>query len=200
MPVRTVYLVRHGDTAANAATPGPERERGWKPYPLDDAGRREANRLATKLSRLGIKALVSSDLTRAKQTAEIIGDRLGMKPDFISALRTWNTGELAGQLKSKCEPEIARLVRNAPDRAPPGGESFNQFCGRIFKGLHEALEKHSADPVAIIIHARIERLIAGWKAAGSPKTHKIDPDVFLAKPEQPGHIEKWNVSRGQLSG
>lgn len=195
---RAVYLIRHGDTIDNAATPGPERERSWGNEPLHPMGVAEVRRTAKKLSRFGIKAIVSSDLKRAKQSAEIIGDWLGVTPTFDAKLRTWNTGELGGKLKSETEPEIAKLVRFSPDRVIAGGESFDQFCARVFEGLSEALAKNKRDPIAIIIHARIERLIEGWKAAGSKADHKIDVDVFLAKPEQPGHIELWHVNPSAL--
>lgn len=195
---RTVLLVRHADTAANESTPGPALERGWKPYGLDSIGRKEARKTAVKLARRGVKALVSSDLVRAKESARIIGDWLGIEPQFHSQLRTWNTGELAGKPKSEVEPQIAKLVRFAPERVIPGGESFDQFCRRVFAALADILATHSANPLAIIIHARIERLIEGWKAAGAKRDHAINVDVFLAKPEQPGHIETCQLDPATL--
>lgn len=195
MAGRTVYLVRHGDTDANASTPGPELERGWKSYPLDAQGRSEAKRIAAKLSKLGIKAVVSSDLPRAKQTADIICDWLGINPTFDSSLRTWNTGNCAGKLKKSVEPHIADLVRHHPDESCSGGESFDEFCNRIFKAVKEVLRSHTENPLAIIIHARVERLLA---ATDYLDHRKVDADKFLSKPEQPGHIEKWTPSlKGQ---
>lgn len=192
---RTVLLVRHGDTTANAGTPGPELERGWKPYPLDDAGRKEARKTAQKLVSRGVKVLISSDLERAKESAKIIGDLLGIEPQFHSQLRTWNTGELAGKPKSEVEPEIGKLVRFAPDRIIPGGESFDQFCRRIFAAMSDILATHSRDPIAVIIHGRIERLLEAWDGK---RDHKINTDTFLAKPEKPGHIEMWGVDPAAL--
>jgi len=198
MAPRLVYLVRHGDTVANETTAGPTRERGWKPYPLDPAGRKEARQIAVKLGRRGIKGLVSSDLERAKETADIIGDWLGITPAFHTQLRTWNTGDLAGKLKSEAEPVIARAVRFTPDEALPGGESFENFARRIFAALSDILATHSESPLAVIIHQRIERLIAGWKAAGAKRTHEIDADVFLQKGELPGHIEACQLNTSLL--
>ena len=187
--IRTVYLVRHGDTIDNAATPGPELERSWGDEPLHPMGRAEVRKSAKKLARFGIKAIISSDLKRAMESATIIGDWLGIAPQFHTQLRTWNTGELSGKLKKDTEPQIARLVRFAPDRIISGGESFDQFCRRVFAALSDILETHDRYPIAIIIHARVERLIAAWKAAGAKRSHALDVDVFLAKAERPGHIE-----------
>jgi probable phosphoglycerate mutase len=191
--VRTIYLVRYGDTSMNAATAGPERERGWSPVALDDMGRKEARRVAGELAGKGIKALVSSDLKRAKQSAGIIGDLLALEPDFVSQLRTWNLGKLTGKLQAETDLQVARLVRTAPDRAPPGGESFNASTRRIFAAIADVLAEHDG-AAAIIIHSRIERLLAAWKAAGRPRSHAIDADVFLAQGEEPGHIEICRVN------
>jgi broad specificity phosphatase PhoE len=190
--MRTVYLVRHGATAMNAETAGPARERGWCDVPLDAAGRAEARRVGKELVDLKVNVLVSSDLPRARQSARIIGDVIGVEPEFASQLRTWNTGDWHGDLKSEVEPRIARLVRSAPDRAPPGGESFNAFRRRIFAILADLLVKHDGR-LAVVIHSRIERLLEAWKAAGSKRTHAIDADVFLRQGERPGHVEPWRV-------
>jgi broad specificity phosphatase PhoE len=194
MAERTVYLVRHGCTSMNAASRGPERERGWSNVGLDDLGRKEARKLAGKLSKLGIRAIVASDLKRARQTAEIIGDWLGLSPVFNSGLRTWNTGSLEGDRKAKAEPVIRQLVRAYPDEAPKGGESFNAFCARVFGALDECLGRHTENPLAIVIHQRIERLIDAWKDEGYPRDHTVNVNVFLSKGEQPGHIEKWQIN------
>ena len=196
MAERTIYLVRHGDTAANAESAGPELERGWKPYPLDAEGRSEAKRIAEKLAKFGIKAIVSSDLPRAKQTADIIGDWIGIAPEFDRGLRTWNTGKCAGKTKKSVEPHIAHMVRHQPDEACSGGESFSQFCSRVSKAVKGILSSHTENPMAIIAHARVERLFA---ATGEFENRKVNADVFLAKPEQPGHIEKWTISPGARS-
>lgn len=190
--MRTVYLVRHGDTMDNAATPGPELERGWEPIGLADMGRKEVARTGRKLEGKGIKALISSDLPRAAQSARIVGAELDVEPEFHSQLRTWNLGELTGKPQAQADKVAAQLVRRAPDRVPPGGESFDQFRRRVFAGLSDVLANHPGT-IAVVIHANVERLIEAWKAAGSRPDHTIDADVFLAQAEQPGHIEAWRV-------
>ena len=195
--MRTLYLVRHGDTASNAATPGPELERGWSAVGLAALGRNEARRSAAKLEGKGIKVLVSSDLARAKQSAKIIGDVLGLEPVFASQLRTWNLGELTGKPQGEADKVAARLVRGAPDQVPPGGESFDQFRHRVFAALSDTLENHPGD-IAIVAHANVERLIAAWKADGASPTHAIDADTFLARPESPGHVEVLSLDPARL--
>lgn len=193
---RIVYLVRHGDTAMNAATPGPELERGWSDVPLHPMGRKEARRTAVKLARIGIKAIVSSDLKRGTQTAEIIGDWLGIAPDFHAQLRSWNFGQ-QGKPEGEADRVADRLARQ-PDCTPSGGESFDDFKRRIFAGLSDTLATHLRNPLAIIVHGRVERLIMAWKACGQKASHAVDVDVFLEKGEQPGHIEAWKVDPATL--
>jgi broad specificity phosphatase PhoE len=192
LPARTIYLVRHGDTSENAATPGPEIERGWDDVPLHPMGRKEARRIAIKLARLGIKAVISSDLRRGTQTADIVGDWLGIEPQVHSQLRTWNLGEVTGGPQKAADALAKRLVR-APSVVPPGGESFEQFKRRIFAAFADILATHAANPIAIIVHGKDDSLIRAWRAAGQKPDHAIDVDVFLRGPEDPGHIEEWAV-------
>lgn len=193
--MRTVYLVRHGCTRLNSNSDGPERERGWSDVSLDSAGRKEALKSAAKLSKLGVRAIVSSDLPRAKQTGDIISDYLGVPCEFYPVLRTWNTGYLAGRLKVKAEPVIRNLVR-MPEETPKDGESFSHFCDRIRSGLAGIFKTHTENPMAIVIHHRVERLI---EAAGDDWRH-IDSDVFLADGgEQPGQVKKWQINPSVLS-
>lgn len=195
MAGRTIYLVRHADTSMNASA-GAEKERGWSNVPLDAEGRSEAKRIASKLAKCGVKAIVSSDLPRAKQTADIASDWLGVSSTVDSGLRTWDTGKCAGQLKSKVEPHIIDLVRHHPNEACSGGESFDAFCRRIRKALVACIKGHTENPMAIIIHARVERLLA---ATDYLEDRKVNVDTFLSKPAAPGHIEKWTVNPGSLS-
>lgn len=195
MAGRTVYLVRHGCTSLNAESKGAEKERGWSDVALDAAGRKEAVRSAAKLSKLGIRAIMSSDLKRAVQTAVIISDYLGLKPEFQYGLRTWNTGYLAGRPKVKAEPVIRNLVR-MPDEAPKDGESFNHFCDRIRSCLADIFKTHTENPIAIVIHHRVERLIE----SSGDDWHHVNVDEFLADGgEQPGQVKKWQINPAVLS-
>jgi len=72
--VTTLLLVRHGETDWNAEG----RLQGHTDRPLNDYGRRQAKELADRLAGEGADAIYTSDLVRAKATAEIIGDRLGL--------------------------------------------------------------------------------------------------------------------------
>ena len=64
-----LILVRHGHTPLNGHGKD-ERLRAWLDIPLDDQGMREGEEIAEKLSHLDVTGIYSSDLRRARQTAE----------------------------------------------------------------------------------------------------------------------------------
>jgi broad specificity phosphatase PhoE len=196
---RTIYIVRHGATKFNAgASISVDRERGWSNVPLTEEGREEARKAGAQLKGKGLSAIVSSDLVRAKDTAQIIGKIIGLKPEFSFKLRPWNLGDLTGQDMKEAKPQIAASTRT-PDKAVAGGESFNAFKMRAFQGIDEAVRKHP-DPLLIVCHHRVERLISGWCKAGEPPSHAINLNTFLEDGDPPGGIIILHTSEAALGG
>jgi broad specificity phosphatase PhoE len=194
---RTIYVVRHGKTKFNGeAGISCDRERGWSDVPLTAEGREEARKAGAALKSKGLTAIVSSDLVRAKETAQIIGKIIGIKPEFSFKLRPWNLGDLTGMDMEKANPQIAAGTKS-PDKPVKGGESFNAFKTRAFQGLEEAVRKHS-DPLLIVCHHRLERLIAGWVKAGEPPSHAINLNTFLEQGDPPGGIIILHTSEAAL--
>ena len=79
----TLLLVRHGETDWNADG----RLQGHTDRPLSEFGRRQARQLAGDLEDEEFEALYASDLARARETAEIVGERLGLPVWFDRDLR-----------------------------------------------------------------------------------------------------------------
>jgi len=129
---RDLIFVRHGATALNLAG---IRCGGDLDVPLVEAGRRQAAAAAERIRALGIPVgvIVASDLRRTRETAEIIGRllrgvELMIEPAFAERrLGAWNMRSVADT-----EPAVAAGV------TPPGGESNDEFFGRI-AGAVEAL-------------------------------------------------------------
>ncbi len=106
-----LLLARHGTTDWNARNVW----QGHKDVPLNDLGRQQAHALAERLSREPIDALWTSDLSRARETAEIVGVRLGLTPHVTEGLREIHLGTWEGlsfpEIQER-EPEaVARLAR-----------------------------------------------------------------------------------------
>ncbi len=198
-----IYILRHGATKLNNQTDMSEdRIRGWTDVPLAEEGRKEAQAAALKLKAKGVDAIVASDLSRAKETAAIIGKILGVKPAVSRGLRPWNLGTFAGTSTKEALPKIAEYAQKRPDKSVPEGESFNAFKERAFAGLADAIESNQGKVLVIVTHHRNERLYEAWEKAGRPEDLSIDLPTFLQKGDPPGGIkelavgdvEKWQAS------
>lgn len=133
-----VLLARHGETDDNRP---PLRFQGWHDTPLNETGRRQAAELAERVSGEGIVALWSSDLSRARETAEIVGERIGLEVRLDPRLREGNRGRWEGRLFRDVagdEPELyAAWMRAGPHWRFPGGESLEEQQQRVAACLEE---------------------------------------------------------------
>ncbi len=136
--VPTVLLVRHGQTKLNSEQG--ERLRGWLDLPLTKQGKEDAAGAGEELKDYDVAELFSSDLRRARQTAKIIGDTIGVKPTANPKLRPWNVGNLAGKLVSDIREDMDYYQKH-PDKKVPGGESFESFYDRWEQELLALLRK-----------------------------------------------------------
>src|SRR5579885_891994 len=87
-----LYLVRHGQTAWNAQ----EKAQGHTDVPLDETGKIQAQRLAELLEGSRIDLILTSDLQRSKETAQVIADRFGAPLEATELLRERSFGEWEG--------------------------------------------------------------------------------------------------------
>jgi broad specificity phosphatase PhoE len=126
-------LVRHGATEWSAAG----RYAGWSDVPLSAAGRVQAERLAHRLAGVTVRRCFSSDLRRAKETAEAV--RLGQprSPELLleSDLRELHFGEWEGCTYGQIAGAPGGAAVLAGRRAPPGGESLDDLTRRIDRFL-----------------------------------------------------------------
>ena len=194
-----LYIVRHGETKLNNDTDtSQDRIRGWTDVPLTDKGRQEAKVAGEKLKKHNIEVICCSPLSRAHETAKIIGKILNIKPVTIDGLKPWNLGELTGTSTKEALPKIAEYVRKKADKKVPEGESFNDFSNRTFEGFKEAIEKADGKTLCIVTHHRDERLIRAWVKAGCPADHHIDLDFFLQKGDPPGGVVALKIDEEGL--
>jgi broad specificity phosphatase PhoE len=116
-----IFLIRHGETAWNAARIVQTPE-----VPLSERGLAQAEALARRLSTHGVTAIVSSDLRRAAMTAECIRQRTGAGIVHWPELQERNFGDVRGVAYADLGFELL-----AADYAPPGGESWQVFHERV---------------------------------------------------------------------
>ena len=124
----TLLLVRHGETDWNAEG----RLQGHTDRPLNEHGRNQAKELADRLAGEGADAIYASDLARAKETAEIVGARLGLPVMIDADLREKNWGNwegLTGDERAHVEFE---------------GESTADHRERVLRAVERIAERHPA--------------------------------------------------------
>ena len=147
-----VLLARHGQTNDNLP---PLRFQGWTDTPLNDEGRRQAHALAAKLDGQGIASIWSSDLSRARETAEIVGRRLGLDVRLDARLREGNRGRWEGHLFEEVareEPELfAQWERAGADWRFPDGESLQDQLDRVSACVEE-VRSTSTLPALVVCH------------------------------------------------
>lgn len=119
---REILIIRHGETASNAA-----RIVQTPDIPLSDRGREQARRLGERLASEGIERILSSDQTRALMTAEAVRDATRVPLDLEPLLQERNFGEIRGTPYS----ELGDVNIFAHDYAPPGGETGAMFEARV---------------------------------------------------------------------
>lgn len=166
---RHLFLVRHGETDWNVAG----RWQGQTDIPLNATGRAQAVAVAARLRPEGVRAIASSDLCRARGTAEIVGEALGLEVSLVDeALRERAYGKWEGLTRCECEArfpeEWARHVSD-PRMPPPGGESTDALLARVVPAIQRAADR-LASPVLLVTHGGVMRafLVAALGAAPAP--------------------------------
>ena len=147
-----LFLVRHGETRHNREG----RVLGRAAHGLTDMGRRQATAAVTALSGESITTLYSSPLSRARETAEVIGTKLGLAVHVAEALAEVDAGELEGLTSQEMRarfPEFMALWDRDPGAAPmPGGESLAHVQERVWRWVRSLLDKHPEEKVAAVSH------------------------------------------------
>ena len=150
-----MLLLRHGQTTWNAE----RRWQGWSDAPLSELGERQALDAAAHLGGAGFTRVCSSDLSRARRTAELLADALGIGGHvFVDAgIREHDVGVFSGRLTSELQEEYPECF--VPDRAArrpiPGAEDPEVFLGRILASLLGLVERFPTEELLVISHGGV---------------------------------------------
>jgi broad specificity phosphatase PhoE len=146
-----ILLARHGETDDNRS---PHHFQGWTDTPLNDTGRTQAHELAERLAPEGIQAIWASDLIRARETAEIVGRRVGLAPHIDARLREGARGRWEGHLMQEIErqePELYAQWRRGGNFRFPGGESLLEQQRRVSTALGD-IHTAAPKPTLVVCH------------------------------------------------
>lgn len=155
--ITTVLLIRHGQTDWNKTG----RWQGHIDIPLNEQGILQANLLAQRLATWPIKAIYTSDLKRAIQTAAPLGEKLGLMPIEKPALRERNGGSYQGltgeELQARFGKEWQRVRQDG--FAPPNGESNLELALRMYTVYQQIVDRHEGDMIAVVSHGGALRVL-----------------------------------------
>jgi len=150
-----LFVLRHGQTAWNAEM----RIQGHVDEPLNDAGRRQAERLARALVDEPLAAVYSSDLQRARATAEPLAVATGAPLVTDVRLRERGFGRFEGrtyaEIVRQWPQEAERWRRREPDFGPGGGEALQAFYTRCVDAALELAAGHPGQVIAVVAHSGV---------------------------------------------
>ena len=152
----TLIFVRHGETDWNAQ----HRWQGHSDTALNEVGREQARRLADELE--PVDALYSSDLARARETAEIIAERLSLEIRLDPRLRERGFGSWEGltteEIESSFPDEQARW-RAGIGAGAHDAEPFEAFAARVGSFVDEVVPRHPGEAVLVVTHGGTIRVV-----------------------------------------
>lgn len=146
-----LLMIRHGETDWNVTL----QYQGQAQTPLNASGVEQARRIALRLRNSRAVALYSSDLARAWQTAELIGEALDLEPISMPELREIDVGQWEGltpeELYRRFPEHMAEYERDPARTVRLGGESYAQLQSRALKALQHIEASHQQDQTIIAV-------------------------------------------------
>ncbi len=172
-PPTSIFFLRHGETDWNVR----RVIQGWKGTSLNAVGLKQAALAAKRVERLGLKfdAVVSSDLRRALQTAQVAAARLGAPLKVWKELRERRFGDWEGR---SIEQVLSRFKLGPDSRQDPflsfdpkGGESMSVFARRMQRLLARFEKEYAGKTVLAVTHGGPMRIAACLALKVPPKKY-----------------------------
>ncbi len=156
-----VTVIRHGETDWNKAK---KIQGGKNDIPLNDTGRAQALDTAKKLKKKKFDVIVSSNLKRTRETAEIIAKELNIPLDEpLEILVERNVGDWGGKTlaeiqEQQCAPVDTHnaVIRNC---TPKGGESLDAYMARMEQAIDVLLERYAGKKVLVVAHRGVMQFL-----------------------------------------
>jgi alpha-ribazole phosphatase len=171
----TIYLIRHGEVEDS----NPRRYNGHIDVPLSSNGVEQLKRLAAFLSAtvqqcnstVGagcprpavLTAIYCSGLSRAKKSAEIIAEPVGLEPVVVDGLKERSFGEWEGMTFDEVGekwPDAFKAWADDPLKfSPLGGESTLETRDRVIPVFNKIVDDHKGEDIAVVSHGGVTRVI-----------------------------------------
>ena len=151
---KEIILIRHGETEWNKV----RKYQGHMDIELNDWGRQQAGEAAKELANLEVDYFASSDLKRARETAEIIASFHNNNITEFKKLREMNFGDWEGkgfkEIKNNNPDEFQKWLDDPIKYSPPAGETLKEFQKRVLEVFNTILAK-DFNRNAIITHGGV---------------------------------------------
>ncbi len=192
-----LLLLRHAESQWNAQG----RWQGLADPPLSARGEEQARLAGPRLASFGISMVVTSDLRRARATAELVAARLALvEPHLDASLREYDVGAWSGLTRPEIEARWPGEIddwRHGRLVATPGGERRDAFVARITAAVVRVAATHADDTIAVFTHGgvisalarslgaevgRVPHLAGRWICAETAGL-RLERPVFLLDPD-----------------
>ena len=178
----TILLARHGESDWNRT----KRWQGFADRPLTDLGRRQAMELAARLEEIELDAVYSSDLQRARATAEIVARSKHLDVQTVRDLREVDVGSWSGLTRAEAEaryPEaFARWLHG--DEGWEDGETYDQLGERVVRAVQRIAKERNGQRVLIVAHGGTIRAIhaaaLGVDVHAYRRIQRVEPNATLS--------------------
>lgn len=188
-----VLCIRHGETAWNATG----RWQGHAPVPLSEDGLKQADLLAAYLARTRtpIDVIYSSDLLRARQTANAIAAALHLTVQLDQRLREVDLGDWQGLTRQEAEawdPErYAAFSADWHTVSTPNGESRNQLKVRVRAAFDDITARHRDQRIALVSHGGTLGMLIESLFGAIERPSLTNTSLTIV--ESDDHSQPWNL-------
>lgn len=199
----TLLLIRHAETDAVGKLLS-----GWLPgWHLNAKGKQQAQELARKLASVPLRAVYTSPLERAVETAMPVAASHDLVPVPLPELGELYAGEWEGRTFQELanQEEWRRFNVSREDTCPPGGESMRELQQRMLRQFRRLSARHEGERIAIVSHAdplRAALVAMLGQSLDFMLRFEIEPaSVSVIEVSQPDeHPGQWHVSSINQTG
>jgi broad specificity phosphatase PhoE len=155
MATTTFDIIRHARTQWNDE----HRIQGQTDIPLSDEGRIQVRRWTKRFPEATFDRMLVSDLTRAKETADILNEVIGAPNAMDPRLREQDWGKWAGfkvkELGRRFPQELQEQIDRGWEFCPPGGESRTQVLTRALSCFSDVARRYPGERILVVTHGGI---------------------------------------------
>jgi probable phosphomutase (TIGR03848 family) len=184
--ITRVLLIRHATNDWITSGKLPCRTAGVH---LNERGRSEAEALAERVASLPIKAIYSSPLERAMETAQAVATRLNLPVQVVDGVQETDCGEWQGQvIEELAKTDLWRVIQSYPSGFRfPGGETFTNIQARMATAIDGLRAAHPGQLIAVFSHADPIKVAIAYYAG-------IPLDLFQRLSISPAAISEFAFS------